>query len=111
MLLTDKQHEQVRDHLGIDPQDEWALFASDSPAGQLCQQVQRRLYPKAPTSVEPLALTVPATLDLPVGEKVSTQDIFGRVLFRLADLPEARDRLMTCSPDVSFSTNLSGLIN
>lgn len=111
MLLTDKQHEQVRDHLGIDPQDEWALFASDSPAGQLCQQVQRRLYPKAPTSVEPLALPVPATLDLPVGEKVSTQDIFGRVLFRLADLPEARDRLMTCSPDVSFSTNLSGWIN
>ncbi|MEZ4730727.1 MAG: hypothetical protein R3E79_26675 [Caldilineaceae bacterium] len=43
--------------------------------------------------------------------KKSAPDTFGRLLFRLADLPEARERLMTCSPDVSFSTNLSGWIN
>ncbi len=111
MLLTDKQRDQVRDQLGIDPQDEWAIFPPDSAAGRLCQQVQNRLYPTAPTPAESLAIPIPATLGLPVGEKVSTQDTFGRVLFRLADLPEARDRLMTCSPDVSFSTNLSGWIN
>jgi pyruvate dehydrogenase E1 component len=58
-----------------------------------------------------VTIPVPATLGLSHGEKVSTQDSFGRVLFRLADLPEARERLMTCSPDVSFSTNLSGWIN
>jgi pyruvate dehydrogenase E1 component len=58
-----------------------------------------------------VAAPVPPTLDLPFGDKVSTQDSFGRILFRLADLPEARARLMTCSPDVSFSTNLSGWIN
>lgn len=111
MLLTDKQHDFVRDQLGIDPQDEWALFPPDSAAGRLCQQVQNRLYSTAPAFTEPLPVAVPATLGLPVGDKVSTQDTFGRVLFRLADLPAARDRLMTCSPDVSFSTNLSGWIN
>ncbi|MEZ4675240.1 MAG: hypothetical protein R2932_13465 [Caldilineaceae bacterium] len=44
-------------------------------------------------------------------DKASTQDAFGRLLFRLADLPEVRARLVTCSPDVSFSTNLAGWIN
>lgn len=111
MLLTEKQRDEVRDQLGIDPQDEWALFPADSAAGQLCRQVQERLYPTAPTPAAPPTLPIPATLDLPVGERVSTQDTFGRVLFRLADLPAARERLMTCSPDVSFSTNLAGWIN
>jgi pyruvate dehydrogenase E1 component len=32
-------------------------------------------------------------------------------LVRLADIPELRDRIITCSPDVSVSTNLAGWIN
>ena len=42
---------------------------------------------------------------------ISTQDTFGRLLVRLADLPEIRARLVTSSPDVSVSTNLAGWIN
>ncbi|HMN31538.1 MAG TPA: hypothetical protein PKE45_25540, partial [Caldilineaceae bacterium] len=73
--------------------------------------VQARLYPPAPTLAQGFAAPVPATLGLHLGDKVSTQDSFGRILFRLADMPEARQRLITCSPDVSFSTNLAGWIN
>lgn len=110
MLLTEKQLDGVRSQLGIDPQDEWATFAPNSPAASLCHQVQARLYPPASVPA-PIAAPVPVSLNVPVGDKVSTQDSFGRILFRLADLPDARARLMTCSPDVSFSTNLSGWIN
>lgn len=111
MLLTEKQRDQVRHQLDIDPVDEWATFAPDSPAGQLCRQVEQRLYGAAPAPTPSPAVEVPVTVGLPPSEKVSTQDSFGRVLSRLADLPGVRDRLMTCSPDVSFSTNLSGWIN
>ncbi|CAN5629429.1 1-deoxy-D-xylulose-5-phosphate synthase N-terminal domain-containing protein [soil metagenome] len=111
MLLTDKQRGLVREQLNIDAQDEWATFVTDSPAAQLCHQVQARLYPAKPAPRLPLEHWVPATLGWTLGEKVSTQDSFGRILFRLADMPEARDRIITCSPDVSFSTNLAGWIN
>jgi len=111
MLLTEKQRDQVRHQLGIDPADEWATFAPDSPAGRLCQQVQQRLYGASAASIPNPAVELPLTVGLPPSEKVSTQDSFGRVLTRLADLPGVRERLMTCSPDVSFSTNLSGWIN
>ena len=111
MLLTEKQRELVRGQLKIDPNDEWATFPADSAAAQLCQQVTQRLYGATPVAPGPMAVPVPATLGLPIGEKASTQESFGRVLTRLADLPEVRDRLITCSPDVSFSTNLSGWIN
>ena len=111
MLLTEKQRELVRGQLAIDPDDEWATFPTDSAAAQLCQQVAQRLYGAPPVAPPPMAVPVPATLGLPISEKASTQESFGRVLTRLADLPDVRDRLITCSPDVSFSTNLSGWIN
>jgi pyruvate dehydrogenase E1 component len=42
---------------------------------------------------------------------VSTQETFGRILTRLADVAEVGERIVTCSPDVSVSTNLGGWIN
>jgi pyruvate dehydrogenase E1 component len=110
MLLNPNQIVDLRMQLGVPPDDEWATFAPNSAAGQLCQQVSQRLYPtrRAPHAAPP---AIPATLDLPFAENTSTQETFGRLLFRLADLPELRQRLVTCSPDVSFSTNLAGWIN
>jgi pyruvate dehydrogenase E1 component len=40
---------------------------------------------------------------------VSTQETFGRLLTRLADVPGVAERMVTTSPDVSVSTNLGGL--
>ncbi len=111
MLLTEKQMATVREQLDVDREDEWAGFAPDSAAACLCQQVQKRLY-AAPLTVTPGPIVaVPTSLELRMGDKVSTQDSFGRILYRLADQPAMRERLVTCSPDVSFSTNLAGWIN
>jgi pyruvate dehydrogenase E1 component len=110
MLLNANQIADLRGQLGISAEDEWATFPPDTAAGQLCQQVSQRLYPQRPSALPP-TLTIPASLGLPSAENSSTQETFGRLLFRLADLPDLRTRLVTCSPDVSFSTNLAGWIN
>ncbi len=111
MLLNDDQLAKVRTTLGIDEADEWALFAADSSPGQLCHTVRERLYPTKSPPTPPMAIPVPTQIGLTMRDQASTQDAFGRLLFRLADLPAVRERLVTCSPDVSFSTNLAGWIN
>ena len=56
---------------------------------------------------------VPAKLPAPeTGAPLSTQEAFGRILFDLAGTDEAlADRIVTTSPDVTQSTNLSGWVN
>ena len=58
------------------------------------------------------AVTVPEALPLPQGARMSTQEGFGRILNDLAggDSELAR-RIVTCSPDVTVSTNLGGWVN
>ncbi|HEX7970136.1 MAG TPA: 1-deoxy-D-xylulose-5-phosphate synthase N-terminal domain-containing protein [Stellaceae bacterium] len=58
------------------------------------------------------AVAVPETLPLPHGARMSTQEGFGRILNDLAggDSELAR-RIVTCSPDVTVSTNLGGWVN
>ncbi len=111
MLLNHEQMAAVQTSLHVPPGDEWARFAPDSPAGQACAAAADRLY----GAVEPAPALdpalVPAALDLPPIESTSTQEVFGRILVRLADLAELRQRIVTCSPDVSVSTNLAGWIN
>jgi pyruvate dehydrogenase E1 component len=111
MLLNQEQMAALQANLNVPPGDEWAGFAPDSPAGRLCAAAAERLY----GPVEPRARLdpglVPTTLDLPAMETTSTQEVFGRMLVRLADMPALRARIVTCSPDVSVSTNLAGWIN
>ncbi|HMK68539.1 MAG TPA: 1-deoxy-D-xylulose-5-phosphate synthase N-terminal domain-containing protein [Stellaceae bacterium] len=58
------------------------------------------------------AVPVPASLPVPQGRRQSTQEGFGRILSDLAggDSPLAQ-HLVTCSPDVTVSTNLGGWVN
>jgi pyruvate dehydrogenase E1 component len=56
-------------------------------------------------------IDIPARVDLGVPSNVSTQDAFGRMLVRFADIPELAQYMVTTSPDVSVSTNLGGWIN
>ena len=58
------------------------------------------------------AVPVPDALPLPQGARLSTQEGFGRMLNDLAggDSELAR-RIVTCSPDVTVSTNLGGWVN
>ena len=57
-------------------------------------------------------IPVPATIPPPPGDKLSTQESFGRILAALArDGGELADRIVTTSPDVTVSTNLGGWVN
>jgi pyruvate dehydrogenase E1 component len=116
-LLSDEQVELLRAHLGVDRDDEWAAFAPGTPEAALCQEAAGRLYPGGPQAgaapgpprLEPG--DIPAELGLTIPASTSTQDTFGGLLVRLADMPELRRRIVTTSPDVSVSTNLAGWIN
>jgi len=57
-------------------------------------------------------VVVPAALEAPTGETLSTQAGFGRLLADIARAhPGLADRIVTTSPDVTVSTNLGGWVN
>lgn len=111
MLLNTEQTEALREELGVAADDEWGRFAPDTPAGQLCAAAAARL--REPDEY-PVALPTPAIPVSVVGafsDTTSTQDMFGRILTRLADDAALRQYIVTTSPDVSISTSLAGWIN
>ena len=109
-LLSPQQIDELRASLGLTSDDEWDRFASDSPEGELCNSIGGEL-----NNSEPLprpAVRIPVAVGGRVGTKpVSTQETFGRLLTRLAEIPDVAERMVTTSPDVSVSTNLGGWIN
>lgn len=111
MLLNAEQMEALRERLGIAPGAEWDGFAPGTPAAELCQAVAARLAEPAPAAVAAPAVAVPETIAGPFPETTSTQDMFGRILTRLADHAPLREYIVTTSPDVSISTSLAGWIN
>jgi pyruvate dehydrogenase E1 component len=104
--------DRLREKVGLSEETEWAGFPVDSPEGRLCQAARKRLYP--PQETGPVVLNpvqIPQQLDVNQGSSTSSQEAFGRVVRRLADVPEVGQRVVTASPDVSISTNLAGWIN
>jgi pyruvate dehydrogenase E1 component len=115
-LLSDTQIATLQEQFQIAPGSEWDAFAPDTPEGQLCAAATQRLFGGARPGQRPYAEAIdPASIPEDVGlsfpESTSTQEAFGRMLLRLADIPELRRRVVTTSPDVSVSTNLAGWIN
>jgi pyruvate dehydrogenase E1 component len=111
MLLTEEQIANLRRTLNVPAGDDWAQFDSDSPAGQLCRQAAARLFPERKTPSVTLSVTsVPKTLGIPTKGVLSTQQSLGRLLMWLTRVPHLSARIVTASPDVSVSTNLSGWI-
>lgn len=109
-LLTPAQIDELRAQSGLTSDDEWERFAPDSPEGRWCIATGARLN-NTEAAPRP-TLTVPSkTLGGRVPGAVSSQEAFGRVLTRLADLPEIGERIVTVAPDVSVTTSLGGWIN
>jgi pyruvate dehydrogenase E1 component len=112
MLLSNEQFEAFREHMGIAPEALWDGFAPDSPEGRLCAEAAERLSAAEKPDTSGLdPSTLPAEISVPTSGQSSTQETFGRILVRLADLPGLKERIVTTSPDVSVSTNLAGWIN
>ena len=108
MLLTAEQIAHLQQELGIPAGEEWEAFASDSPEGQWCQKAAERLQRENEQRYPLLDPTVvPSHLDLSYPRKLATQEAFGRVLPKLADLPQLGERVVTAAPDVAVSTHLS----
>ncbi len=111
-LLNQDQMDGLRDRLGIPPGDEWARFDPDSEAGQLCLDIQERLYGAEDLPPPQIAADqIPDHIGHARLPRTSTQEAFGRLLTQLADIEHVGERIITTSPDVSVSTNLGGWIN
>lgn len=111
MLLTPEQIEALREQFGIAPGHEWDRLPPDSPGGQLCAAAADRLYSAPDHAAPAVTIPLPDEIAVPASGMVSTQDTFGRLLVRVADIAGLRERIVTASPDVSVSTNLAGWIN
>ena len=111
MLLNQEQIDVLRQQLGVPFEDEWGAFSADSAAGKLSQEAARRLFSAGrpePGVLHPSEL--PPEINIPVSGELSTQQTFGRLLMALSREPSVAARIVTASPDVSDSTNLSGWI-
>ena len=109
-LLSTEQVRILRSSFGLTEDDEWDRFDPGSEEGRLCDAVGREINNVDP-GPRPI-IEIPASVGMVTPKKpVSTQETFGRLLARLADLTEVAPRIVTTSPDVSVSTNLGGWIN
>ncbi len=110
--LTATQMAALRSSLGIAEGQEWEPFAgagvSETHIRTFLNTVPfggRKPLPAAPTvSIEPIAV--------PKGDELSTQEAFGKIMTALGRTSgELGERIVTTSPDVTVSTNLSGWVN
>ncbi|MDE0179848.1 MAG: hypothetical protein OXL39_00795 [Caldilineaceae bacterium] len=119
-LLNDEEMSALAEELAVPGDDHWASFAPDTDAGALCRKIGDQLYsPSDNGSAAPMAPAWPVGLsadDVPQSVPsrthgtLSTQQSFGQILVSMSRDPKLAPRIVTTSPDVSTSTNLSGWI-
>jgi pyruvate dehydrogenase E1 component len=107
--LSGEQVDALRASVGLTTSSEWDRFDPSSAAGRVCGATGGELNNVAvPPRPE---LPVPISTNVPAAGATSTQESFGRILTRLADVAGVGEHIVTTSPDVSVSTNLGGWIN
>ncbi len=112
MLLSAEQMAHLQQEMDIPSGHEWDAFAADSPEGRWCQKAAARLQRSNERCHPQLApALVPSSIDLSYPRKLSTQEAFGRVLPKLADLPQIGERIVSAAPDVAVSTHLSSWVS
>ena len=110
-LLSTDEMSTLAEELTIPEDDPWPPFAADSAAERHCRAVARRLYPgpdRQPAGLS--AHQIPESIPIRTNGMLSTQQSFGQILLAMSREPLLAPRLVTTSPDVSTSTNLSGWI-
>ena len=119
-LLNAEEMSALAEELAVPGDDDWAAFAPDSDADALCRKIGDHLYPPSdngsagsPAPAWPVGLSahdVPQSVPARTHGMLSTQQSFGQILISMSRDPKLAPRLVTTSPDVSTSTNLSGWI-
>jgi pyruvate dehydrogenase E1 component len=113
-LMNPDQMATYKEAMAIPDGAEWDVFEGLDVKPEklrhfLAEVPFARQYPRRHAAPR---IAVPETLPVPAGETMSTQEGFGRILAELArGDSELAARLVTCSPDVTVSTNLGGWVN
>jgi len=113
-LMNEAQMATFQESMRVPAGAEWDRFAGlDLPEAELAaflaavpfaaEGARRRTAATVP---------VPPSFPVPAGRRQSTQEGFGRILSELAASDGAlAQHIVTCSPDVTVSTNLGGWVN
>ena len=110
-LMNPTQLGVFQQAMGVPAGEEWTPFAGlEEPKAVEAYLPTVPFARRRPTPAAP-RIEVPE-LPTPSGESLSTQEAFGKVLFEIAREPsQLSRRIVTTSPDVTVSTNLSGWVN
>ena len=113
-IMNAEQMDAFKQRHGVPEGAEWDRFAGlETDWNRLRAFLDAVPFARAGTrdrSAPPVA--VPDRLPAPSGARMSTQEGFGKILDGLArEDGELANRILTCSPDVTVSTNLGGWVN
>ncbi len=119
-LMNPDQMTLFKESMAIPNGQEWDKFAGldiDREAAEELLAGNPFARPQGGPGLAPrrrvaAAVPIPDVLPVPPGDRMSTQEGFGKILFEIAgsDSDLAR-RIVTTSPDVTVSTNLGGWVN
>ena len=113
-MLTSDQIKQLKSEYSIGEGEEWCLSAGTGMTDSELLSFLRNtpFYTANSRQKQSPVLAVPNPFPLPTGQNSSTQESFGRILAGLARQDsDLAQRIITVSPDVTVSTNLSGWVN
>ena len=113
-LMNVEQMDELRRRHRIERGAEWDRFAGlELPSELLEEYIAGVPFAEATNRrYEVPAVAVPEAFPVPGGERLSTQECFGRILASIGRTrSEFSDRVVTTSPDVTVSTNLGGWVN
>jgi len=112
-LLSGDRLNTVRARFGLTEEMQWDAFEPDTAEAEWCKLRAEALHrePVAPPAVQADEVPLEINALSSAAGSMSTQEAFGRIMLRLADVPKIGERIITTSADVSVSTNLGGWIN
>ncbi len=114
-LMNPTQLAVFQQALGVPKGEEWEPFAAETgptPRRVKGLPADRAVRPPQADAGRAAPMIDIPELPTPRGEQLSTQEAFGKILFEIAREPSPlAQRIVTTSPDVTVSTNLSGWVN
>lgn len=117
LALNQKQMDTLASHpsYAIEKGKEWDPLPSDEmAAAQIKSVLTRSLFfkerPRLPFPSD--MISIPQQISFKKSPLMSTQDAFGQIMLSISnEKSEFAERIVTTSPDVATSTNLTGFIN
>ncbi|MEQ1908634.1 MAG: 1-deoxy-D-xylulose-5-phosphate synthase N-terminal domain-containing protein [Vicinamibacterales bacterium] len=113
-MMTADQIALLKEQLGIRDGDEWEKFAGLEDRAEALETFIRSVpfAQGGERRFDAPQVFIPADFEIPRGERVSTQEAFGRVLAGIArQHPDLAEHIVTTAPDVTTSTNLGPWVN